>query len=295
MRLILPLSLVIFFISCARSPVREPASRRVQVTEQDLRISSSILKMEYPYIIYRPQVQSDRPLPVVYFLHGRGGTREMLKELNVVKLVKEYFELGGKPFVVVALSGTFNGKDTYWVDDARPSGLQLKTALLREIIPEIERRHKIGGRSARRVIAGISMGSHGAFQISLTSAGMFRCTAGHSLVIRDYKSMSNEFPGLFGNERDFAKRDPLSLLKNYILGFRPFMRNVWIDIGGKDDKNFIRWARGFKSELVRLGYTEANGDTLDIGEDFPDGRHDTPYWTARFPQYLEWYGKCFDQ
>ncbi len=293
MRLILSLLLSVISLSCSRTPVRDPSTRSIEINEQDLVISSRFLKMEYPYLIYRPIIPSDEPLPVVYFLHGRGGSRKILRDLGGVKLVKDYLEQGGKPFVLVALSGTFNGKDTYWVDDVRSGGLKIKTALLNEIIPEIEKRHKIGGRSQKRMIAGVSMGSHGAFQLSLNSSRMFRCTAGHSLVIRNFKSMSTEFPGLFGNEREFSKRDPLSLLKKYMFGFKPSMKKIWIDIGGKDDKNFIRWAQELKSELIRLGYTETNGDMLDIGEDYPEGRHDASYLLTRFPQYLEWYGRCF--
>ncbi len=293
MRVLFIIIILMTLLSCAGTHQRGPAARSIQLIEQDLVIHSNTLKMDYPYMIYRPDVVSSEPLPVVYFLHGRGGTRKMLKDVNGVKIMKNYLERGGKPFVLVALSGSFNGKDTYWVDDARNGGLQIKTAILREIIPAIEKLHKIGGSSRNRMIAGISMGSHGSFQLSLNSYGMFKCTAGHSLVIRDYQSMSKEFPGLFGNRSQHARRDPLSLVKQYILGFSPPIKNVWIDIGGKDNPNFLRWARGFQAELERVGYDEREGDKFDVGIDYPEGRHDSPYWTTRLPEYLEWYGQCF--
>lgn len=287
------LYLVILFLSfaCSSPKIWRQPSSEIFTEEQGL-IFSPIVNQEVPYWIMRPSIKSRKPLPVVYFLHGRGGSSQMFKELHGVKVYKEYLERGGKPFALVALTGTYAGQDTYWVNDARVGGPQWADAILKQIIPKLENKHGIGGVE-NRAIAGISMGSHGAFQLALNSKGMFKCVAGHSLVLRDYQSFSEHFPGLFGTPEDFAKRDPLSLLRRHNLSRRIPIDRVWIDIGGKDLPEFIKWALPFKKELERAGFGQIRPNYMDIGRDFPQGDHSYSYWIERLPEYVAWYGQCF--
>ena len=173
----LKLLLLLTFISCTSQTVRRPASPGLIV--QDFKT----------YWIVKPEGEFFVPIPVVYFLHGRGGNRHMFRDLGGVEALKTHLDNGGTPFAVVGLTGTFDGKDSYWTNDTRDE-------ILKTIIPQIEADHSIGGNN-NRMISGISMGSHGSFQMALTTKH-FKCVAGHSLVLRDYQSMNAQFPGLFG-------------------------------------------------------------------------------------------------
>jgi len=268
------LFLLLFLISCAH-----PKMARVPSSLKLIEIDSKI--GDIPYWIIRPEGEFLIPLPVVYFLHGRGGNRFMFRDVGGSKAMKDYLDKGGAPFVVVGLTGTFDGKDSYWVNETR-------TTILNTIIPEIEKLHSIGGDN-NRMVAGISMGSHGAYQMALTTK-LFKCVAGHSLVLRDYDSMNAQFPGLFGTKRQFAKRDPVQLIKRYKSKKRIPFEKAWLDIGGKDSPEFITRAKIMQGELERLGFDESS---LDVASKYPLGAHDFPYWTSRIQDYVEWYGQCF--
>jgi S-formylglutathione hydrolase FrmB len=265
----LKLLLLLTFISCTSQTVRRPASPGMIV--QDFKT----------YWIVKPEGEFFVPIPVVYFLHGRGGNRHMFRDLGGVEALKTHLDNGGTPFAVVGLTGTFDGKDSYWTNDTRDE-------ILKTIIPQIEADHSIGGNN-NRMISGISMGSHGSFQMALTTKH-FKCVAGHSLVLRNYQSMNAQFPGLFGTKRQFAKRDPIQLIKKIKSPKKLTFKKAWIDIGGKDSPEFIDRAKLMEAELMRLKFP---AESFDISKSYPNGSHDLPYWKARLPEYLAWYGQCF--
>lgn len=275
---------------------RIPANKGI-VQEVEGKYYSPRLKKVIPYWLAIPSAFKEQQLPVVYFLHGRNGTRHLFRDLGGPGVMERYLGNGGTPYVLVSLTGAYSisgvNFNTYWVDGASKDSDKWATLILKEMIPWIEKTHHIGGSANRRLISGISMGAHGAYQLALNSKRMFRCVAGHSLVVRDYKSMSSEFPRLFGTQKEFSKRDPLALIKRYKFKRQVPFNHAWIDIGGNDDDRFLKWATVFKKQLTRLGFNTKNGDFLDIGVKYPTGDHTYVYWSKRMPEYINWYGDCF--
>ncbi len=253
----------------------------------DGEIPSSIIGKSVPYWAMIPRNLPPGPIPVVYFLHGRGGNRYQFRDVLGEKILREK----SKKFAVVALTGRFSEHDTYWVNDATDKKFPWRDVVIRELIPAIEKKHSLGGSRDKRLVAGISMGSHGAWQLALTS-GIFRCVAGHSLVVRDFKNISQEFPGKFGTEEDYKKRDPLSLLSLYKRRSQLPVEKFWVDIGGSDNSMFIERALLVEKELIRLGVQPE--DHVDIGKSAPEGKHDFSYWSKHMPSYLDWYASCFN-
>jgi S-formylglutathione hydrolase FrmB len=254
-------------------------------------VYSPTLKKHIPYWLTRPKERTVETLPVVYFLHARGNSRHMFRDLGGVGVLQRYTTSGGTPMAVVGLTGAVNFKDTYWINGVS-SKIPWATIVLREMIPHIEAVHNLGGTQARRAIAGISMGGHGAFQLALKTQRAFRCVAGHSVVIRSYATMAQEFPGLFGTARQFAARDPLSLLQRLKAKAEVPFEHVWMDLGGADDPYFLARARSLAAQLTRLGFGANSLDVMDLGAKFPGGRHALSYWTKRLPEYVAWYGSC---
>lgn len=250
-------------------------------------ISSTLMKAKIPYRAMIPKNISGK-IPVVYFLHGRGGNRFQFRDVDGEKIHQEK----GKKFAVVSLTGTFQGHDSYWVDDVTDKRWPWREVVLKEMIPQIEEKHHLGGSRDLRMIAGISMGSHGAWQLALTT-GEFRCVAGHSLVVRSFETMSEQFPGKFGTREQFEKRDPLFLLRQYQSRKEVPVKKLWADIGGEDSAHFVSQAKLVEAELLRL--KTHSGDHLDIGVQDTAGRHDYPYWKKHMPEYVDWYAGCFEK
>jgi enterochelin esterase-like enzyme len=265
------------------------AQARTDFTITEGVFHSEMVKRDVPYWAMVPTNNGRHPTPVVYFLHGRGGSPRQFLEVDGAKMLEAHVKNGGRPFAVIGLSGRVDNRDTYWVNEAQ--GLPWADMLLKEMIPALEVKYFVGVRPENRMLAGISMGSNGAFQLGLNSQGMFRCAAGHSIVVRDYDSASQQFPLAFGTRAEFASRDPMSLIKNYADRRQIPLQKVWIDIGKQDDPLFLRQARLFKRELARVGYSTDRGDKLDV--DLTDGRHDDIYWKQRMAEYISWYDRCF--
>jgi len=72
---------------------------------------------------------------------------------------------------------------------------------------------------------------------------------------------------------------------------KPFER-AWIDIGGGETVERLQRAKEFRGVLLKLGYP---AETLDAGESDPLGEHDLKYWKKHLPDWVQWYGKCFQE
>ncbi len=274
----LALGLSTALTGCGSVGTRAPAaSVIVQVIEED----------DYCALLPR---EREPGMPVLYFLHGRGNSQHMFRDMGGVDRYLEYLKQGGRPFAVVAFRGGDENRAYYWVDEAGEGGLAWASYLMKDLLPKVEARHGIGGARDRRVIAGISMGAAGAFQLSMNFPNLFRCTAGHSFVARDAASAVEEFPISFGSEKIYRERfDPIELAKRFrARGARPFEK-AWIDIGGNDRADWLARAAEMAAELKLAGYPAT---TFDIGKKFPDAAHSYEYWRERMPEYLSWYASC---
>ncbi len=286
-----------FFVltSCAQQPTRAPTGDEnvPPIAVLDEVMQSHVIGQPIPYLVIKPE-NYPGPLPVVYFLHGRGDDRNMFKRLSGITLYRAHLKSGGRPFALVALTGTLNGHDYYWANESGLNGRPWATMLMEELIPHIEKKHALGDGSDKRAIAGISMGSAGAFQLSMNYPGWFKCVAGHSFVARDPESAVQAFPTTFANLRAYMKVDPIRLLRKHrITGKKPFEK-VWVDIGGGDSALFVMRARQAERELKAMGYDKEPGSMIDIARTYPEGGHNDAYWVARMPEYIRWYGQCFE-
>ncbi len=277
----------ILIFSCQLNSIRKPNSELF--SETNFILHSEIVNEDVTSWILMPKFNQS-PMPVVYFLHGRDDSPLMFSRVGLAAY-EEHLKNGGRPFAVVAFQGKNKDRNFYWVDEAR--GLPWATMLITEVLPQIETKFNIGKDVKKRMIAGISMGSAGALQLSMNFPNIFKCAAGHSLVVRDAKSAVEQFPIAFGSEQEYEKRNPLSLLKKFkSQKIKPFEK-VWIDIGGQDNPAFIKWAKEVAQELKQMGYSSDNFNKIDIAEDYKEGAHDDTYWKARMPEYLNWYARCF--
>jgi S-formylglutathione hydrolase FrmB len=263
------------------------AAQEFEVSEGTFR--SPTLKRDIPFWAMIPKTDTLKKIPVVYFLHGRGGSHKMFSELGGEAVWKNSFQRSTHPMAIIALSAKYDDRDTYWVNEAR--GVRWADMILQEMIPWLEKKFSVGGTNDLRMVSGISMGSHGAFQLGINSNGMFRCAAGHSIVVRNFETASAQFPIAFGDRQEFAQRDPLTLLQRYADYRQVPLKKVWIDIGKQDDAHFRAQARLFGRELRRLGFSSPQGSHIEVEQ--RDGRHDYPYWQQRMAEYILWYQNCF--
>jgi len=211
---------------------------------------------------------------VVYFLHGRNSNREMLDLLNLCSTFDSAVERGITPFIIAAP----DGGNHYWMNEAI-TGERWGDLITHELISWVESTYPVFELTQGRLLAGISMGGHGAFQLGLNHPRLFGAIAGHSPVFRTEEQANMEFHDQFGTGPQYLDRDPISLIQ--IKGKR-LNAPLWVDIGGADP-----WMKSTEN-FGKLLLSTHHNTTLKIGLD-PQAGHDLDYWKKNLPLYLEWY------
>lgn len=138
-------------------------------------------------------------------------------------------------------------------------GLDFETAITEQLIPHIEEVYGASPERAQRAIGGISRGGGWALRIGLEHPELFGAIGLHSPAVL--------LPNLFD-------------LPGWIEAIpAQDMPAIWIDMG---DRDTLRLALLDLTELFDqfgVPYTRRS---------YP-GEHNTPYWSAHVPDYLNWY------
>jgi S-formylglutathione hydrolase FrmB len=140
----------------------------------------------------------DRRYPVVYWLAGYAGTGEMLFQGNpwqpglgqrLDRLVDEKV-LG--ELIVVAPDGFTRWGGSQYLDSPVSGGYE--THLVREIVPEIDRRFRTQATREARGIGGKSSGGYGALVLAMRHPELFSAVASHAGDMYFELSLLPEFP-----------------------------------------------------------------------------------------------------
>lgn len=205
-------------------------------------------------------------LPVAIFLHGLGGSSEMLlRDLEADRAIQRHLDDGGPPFAVAAV----DGGDSWW--HARADGSDTQSMLVQEFLPFLGDQGLDLGRVG---IFGTSMGGFGA--LLLASRGRvsgLRAVAAMSPAI--WPSYGEGMYGAFDGPADFAA--------NNVFALRPRLAAIpkRIDCGSEDELAPV--VRQYRAGLP--GRVEGG---------FQPGGHDALYWRSVLPDVLDFLGRSLD-
>jgi enterochelin esterase-like enzyme len=240
---------------------------------QTLGFTSEALGRPMPYSIYLPPdyATTTRRYPVLYMLHGMGGSNQEWSSYGLVDKADKMIRSGDLPPMVIVLP---QGDKAYWVDHAGIDKEAWGRYMAKDVIAEVDAHFRTIADASHRAIGGVSMGAHGALQLAMNYPGTFTVVGAHSLVLRPY----NMAPTYFGQPADFAKRDPVQMAPAKAELLRSM--DLWIDIGDKDP--WVSFAQQFDGELA----------TLKVPHTWHmwSGDHSGSYWSAHLADYLKFYG-----
>ncbi|HEX3027945.1 MAG TPA: alpha/beta hydrolase-fold protein [Clostridia bacterium] len=121
--------------------------------------SSTVLNRTMNYNVYLPpsySTDTTRKYPVMYLLHGMGGSYSNWKDMGMQSIVDK---AGGKEMVIIMPDGLNNA---FYVDGYQ-AGIKWDTYFEQELIPYVEAKYRIDPANGKnRAIAGLSMGGFGA-------------------------------------------------------------------------------------------------------------------------------------
>lgn len=158
--------------------------------------SSSLLNTQHGYSLYIPynnQMPTTR-LPVIYRLHGKGGSES--SAANFVQYVNDAIDAGViRPVAVVLING---GKHSFY-SNSKNGQVPVEDVIMTELIPHIESTYAIGGERDLRLLEGFSMGGFGALKLAFTYPEKFK-----SVSILGGALLSEDWPPWVDNEGSYV-------------------------------------------------------------------------------------------
>jgi S-formylglutathione hydrolase FrmB len=130
----------------------------------DVTFHSSALNRDMPYRVVLPaNIASGERLPVVYLLHGWGGSfRDWTNDSDVAKFAEQ-----GLILVMP------EGNSSYYANAAKAPEDRYEDYIVKDLITDVEGRFPAAVGKPNRAIIGISMGGFGAVNLSIKHPDLF--------------------------------------------------------------------------------------------------------------------------
>jgi putative tributyrin esterase len=328
---IVPVLAVAIGAACAGSASRAAtpggaaaAGRPTGTVHEDL-FRSEALGVEKHLAVYLPPSYGRDParrFPVVYYLHGLGGTETDWLSKGSIDVAADSLFASGAPEMIIVMPDGDDGWYTTWVEQigfsACADTLRSEAAnrycvahrryddyIARDVVRHVDSAYRTLADGGHRGIAGLSMGGYGALSIALRYPDVFGAAASHSGVVSPLYAGPRPFAGTIKYAATVEELRPVTG------GFWAHYRQFWgTDLErwrmadpahvaelrkqrglrfpalyldcGRDDA-FIDQNRALHFELDRLGVTHTYAE-------FP-GAHSWRYWSGQVGRSLGWLAK----
>jgi len=172
--------------------------------------TSASMKCEVGYNIYLPADYAKdvaKRFPVIYFLHGRGGTES--SNMAAFGLLDGAIKDGKIPptIYVHAMAGRNSG-----YVDAPDGSVMGESVVIKELIPHIDATYRTIAKKEARAIEGFSKGGQGALLFGFKFPEMFCSVIGYAAGTASGAELKKELPAVFKqmHNDDIAQFDSTS-------------------------------------------------------------------------------------
>jgi len=135
---------------------------------QDFKLDSKLMSRQMPYRVLLPanyEISNEKTFyPVIYLLHGLTGHYDNWADKT---RLKDYFK--DFNYIIVMPEGN-NG---WYTDIATVANDKYESYIVRELIPEIDKKFRTKKLRENRAIAGLSMGGYGSIKFGMKYPEMF--------------------------------------------------------------------------------------------------------------------------
>ncbi len=155
----------LILLVCLLCAISAPAQRQPAI--QTVQFQSSLLGKTLPYNVILPrdyETSRTTRYPVLYLLHGLfGHYSDWATKTNVADYAAQYR-------IIVVMP---EGNDGWYTDSASVPADKYESYILKELIPDVQKRYRTIETRYGRSIAGLSMGGYGALKFGLKSPDSF--------------------------------------------------------------------------------------------------------------------------
>lgn len=251
-------------------------------------IKSDILGKEMSMRVYLPDGYGSSPMPVLFFLHGRSGSSDIIYD-GGINTAADRLMLGGeiRKMIIVCPDidnsrGINSSPVTSEIKDPDDGKTIINLGMyedyfMQEVMPTVDRMYRIDNDRNSRFIGGVSGGGYAALHYAFRNPDMFSKVGGHmpamEVVLKD-----DDRP-FYPDITVWDKYDPVTIAK---MSDRMSDMDVYLDAGVMDEGQFYEGCGVLHEILKRKGVRTVN-------HVFP-GRHDLAYIRSNMERYLRFYG-----
>jgi S-formylglutathione hydrolase FrmB len=245
----------------ATAPAQTSPANRVEYGS----LASASLGKDLKFAVQLPasyETDKKRRYPVLYFLHGMNGNEGEFERRGVAAAVTKLREAGKiGEFIVVAPAG----ENSFYVN--AKNGLRYEDAIIKDLIPHVEKTYRAVTTRDGRAIQGLSMGGWGALMLAFRHPEMFSSVTAHSSALfaelpnisgtdRRSQFMARLVGNIFGNPPDeefFRSVNPMYLAESNSAAIKKSGIQVYFDVGEQDRYGFVEPNKQFDERLTKAG------------------------------------------
>jgi len=259
-------------------------------------VNSAVLARSVRYCAYLPasfDTDRSRHYPVLYYLHGLGDNEQSLLNMGGWDLIEELRRSGKIGEFVVLAPGAGH---TFFLNSA-DGKFRYEDFLLKEFMPQMEKKYRGDGSAARRGITGVSMGGFGALRLAFKYPQQFAAVSARmpALIPEIPANFSAGGPGSPGSVMGDVFGSPVNLAyfqQNNVFYFAqatPAAQlkrlKIYFDVGNNDDYGFEQGGQKLHQLL----------DSRGVANEFHiyPGRHDPQFVMRHFGEVMQFQWKAF--
>lgn len=183
------------FAQLARVDTARPVTSQRVSTEE---LNSRLMGRKMPYRVILPEAywsksETGRRFGVIYLLHGLTGHFDNWTDRTQLIDHSADYDL-----IIV----TPEGENGWYTDNLTKDGQMYESYVIKELIPEIDKRYRTIDRKDHRAIAGLSMGGYGALKFGLKYPDVFSVAGSFSGALGAASVTEKEIPGAIGRTID---------------------------------------------------------------------------------------------
>jgi putative tributyrin esterase len=283
-----PVKLLVFVVWLLALPIGlgghplATASGSVPAVET-VQFQSKLTNATLPYnVILPPDYRASRATryPVLYLLHGFGGHyRDWVTRTNVADYAAQY-----RMIVVMP-----EGNNGWYTDSVGMATDRYESYILRELIPDVQKRYRTIEARYGRGIAGLSMGGYGSLKFGLKSpdtfvfvgsvSGALAAAAWTEDDLKNLKSIRDSVFSVFGPiGSDVRKANDIYEMTRGLSAARvAALPYFYLDCGTEDFLASLnqQFAALLREKKIPHEYRELPGD------------HNWAYWDQQMPEVLK--------
>jgi putative tributyrin esterase len=162
-----PAALAIFTLFSSTYPLASASGSASKASVETIQLQSKLVNATLTYNVILPadyRTSRTTRYPVLYLLHGLGGHySDWLTRTNVADYAAQY-----RMIVVMP-----EGNDSWYVDGAAGVNDKYESYILKELMPDVDKRYRTIQARYGRAVAGLSMGGYGAIKYGLKYPSTF--------------------------------------------------------------------------------------------------------------------------